>query len=168
MLSSQSAVLTYHTRPNNNLIVADKHPGAEVLGIDISPIQPSLVPPNWRFVVDDIFRVGESADWDHPKNHYDFVHCGKLCSAVKDLRALTGAAYRPLRPCGYFEVHEFIPFLFMDEAGPHVDSYQNDAELIPQASSKFNIDLWAPLRLADVFNEVGFRKFPREDRIRGC
>jgi methylase of polypeptide subunit release factors len=27
--------------------MADKHPSAEVLGIDLSPLQPKWVPPNW-------------------------------------------------------------------------------------------------------------------------
>lgn len=69
---------------------------------------------------------------------------------MKDWSALTEAAYRSLRPGGYFEIHEFIPFPFMDGTDSH-------ANLIPQAFSKFDIDLTAPLRLAEVFKEVGFR-----------
>ena len=33
---------------------ADEHPEAEVLGIDLSPIQPAFLPPNVTFVVDDL------------------------------------------------------------------------------------------------------------------
>ncbi|KAL1965835.1 hypothetical protein VTN77DRAFT_5156 [Rasamsonia byssochlamydoides] len=33
---------------------ADQHPSAEVIGVDLSPIQPSMVPPNSKFLVDDI------------------------------------------------------------------------------------------------------------------
>jgi trans-aconitate methyltransferase len=32
---------------------ADAHPSADVLGVDLSPIQPAWVPPNCRFTVDD-------------------------------------------------------------------------------------------------------------------
>ena len=32
---------------------ADEHPAAEVIGIDLSPIQPTWIPPNCMFVVDD-------------------------------------------------------------------------------------------------------------------
>ncbi|KAJ5739364.1 hypothetical protein N7533_012148 [Penicillium manginii] len=32
---------------------ADSYPGTEVVGTDLSPIQPSWVPPNLRFIVDD-------------------------------------------------------------------------------------------------------------------
>ena len=33
---------------------ADEHPESEVLGIDLSPIQPAFVPPNVVFQVDDL------------------------------------------------------------------------------------------------------------------
>ncbi|KAI2376329.1 hypothetical protein LOY93_000294 [Ophidiomyces ophidiicola] len=37
---------------------ADRFPSAEVIGNDLSPIQPSFVPPNVKFVVDDV-----EAEW---------------------------------------------------------------------------------------------------------
>ncbi|KAL1994792.1 hypothetical protein VTN49DRAFT_979 [Thermomyces lanuginosus] len=48
---------------------ADQHPEAEVIGCDLSPIQPTLVPPNVKFLVDDIESVKpggwvEFQDWD--------------------------------------------------------------------------------------------------------
>lgn len=33
--------------------MADQHPGASIIGTDLSPIQPKWVPPNCRFEVDD-------------------------------------------------------------------------------------------------------------------
>ncbi|KAF4993763.1 hypothetical protein FGRMN_6237 [Fusarium graminum] len=33
---------------------ADENPGAEIIGVDLSPIQPNFVPPNARFIIDDI------------------------------------------------------------------------------------------------------------------
>lgn len=33
--------------------MADKYPDCQVLGTDLSPVQPSWVPPNCRFDVDD-------------------------------------------------------------------------------------------------------------------
>lgn len=35
-------------------LIPSQYPSAEILGNDISPIQPSLVPPNVKFEVDDI------------------------------------------------------------------------------------------------------------------
>jgi hypothetical protein len=37
--------------------VGDLFPAANVLGIDLSPIQPEWVPPNVRFMVDDVEYV---------------------------------------------------------------------------------------------------------------
>jgi trans-aconitate methyltransferase len=48
--------------------VADDFPGSTVMGIDLSPIQPTLVPPNLEFVVQDL-----EEPWDMP-NRFDFVH----------------------------------------------------------------------------------------------
>ena len=33
--------------------MAEEYPSAQVLGIDLSPVQPDWVPPNCRFEVDD-------------------------------------------------------------------------------------------------------------------
>jgi hypothetical protein len=37
--------------------VGDQFPAANILGVDLSPIQPEWVPPNVRFMVDDVEYV---------------------------------------------------------------------------------------------------------------
>jgi hypothetical protein len=49
--------------------VGDEYPSAQILGIDLSPIQPAWVPSNVKFRVDDV-----TLDWMEPENFYDFVH----------------------------------------------------------------------------------------------
>ena len=49
--------------------MADKYPNAEVTGTDLSPIQPSWVPQNVRFEVDDVEDT-----WTYPENHFDLIH----------------------------------------------------------------------------------------------
>lgn len=34
--------------------VGDRFPSSNILGVDLSPIQPEWVPPNVRFMVDDV------------------------------------------------------------------------------------------------------------------
>ncbi|KAJ5547096.1 hypothetical protein N7494_004681 [Penicillium frequentans] len=53
---------------------ADSHPSAEVMGTDLSPIQPSWVPPNLRFLVDD----AESPWLFSTSRPFDFVHARDL------------------------------------------------------------------------------------------
>lgn len=36
------------------MVVGDQYPAANILGMDLSPIQPEWVPPNVQFVVDDV------------------------------------------------------------------------------------------------------------------
>lgn len=56
--------------------MADAHPEATVIGIDLSPIQPSWIPPNLKFEVDDY-----NMDWlDQDK--YDLVHARELLGTV--------------------------------------------------------------------------------------
>lgn len=49
--------------------VAEMYSAAEVIGIDLSPIQPTWVPPNVKFEIDDV-----EGDWTWPENHFDLVH----------------------------------------------------------------------------------------------
>lgn len=49
---------------------ADEFPNCEVIGTDLSPIQPTWVPPNLKFFVDDV-----ESDWSYNvDNHFDFIH----------------------------------------------------------------------------------------------
>jgi len=48
--------------------VAEKHPEADVKGIDVSPIQPIWVPPNARFELDDY-----NLEWQDTEK-YDLIH----------------------------------------------------------------------------------------------
>ncbi|KAK7413856.1 hypothetical protein QQX98_007273 [Neonectria punicea] len=49
--------------------MADKFPSAEVIGTGISPTQPSWVPPNLHFQIDDA-----QLDWTFQPEHFDFIH----------------------------------------------------------------------------------------------
>ncbi|OBT88941.1 hypothetical protein VE02_02845 [Pseudogymnoascus sp. 03VT05] len=82
--------------------VGDKYEGAEVIGIDLSPIQPNWVPPNVQFRVDDIDK-----DWmfEHP---LDLIHT-RLSSglAVRDWPRYLSECQKALKPGGWVEAQEF-------------------------------------------------------------
>jgi SAM-dependent methyltransferase len=56
---------------------ADDHPSTTVLGIDISPIQPSYVPVNCSFRIDNI-----ESDWV-PEEKFDLIHSRAMVGAIK-------------------------------------------------------------------------------------
>lgn len=80
---------------------ADEYPGAEVIGTDISPVQPTWVPPNLKFEIDDATKP-----WTFADNSFDFVHIRYLNGSISDWPALFKEAYRVLKPGGAIESFE--------------------------------------------------------------
>jgi len=78
---------------------ADEHHDCEVIGTDLSPIQPGWVPPNVRFIIDD-------AESEWVESNLDFVHFRNLIGAISDWDALFKKAFNALNPGGYLEFHE--------------------------------------------------------------
>ncbi|OCK73045.1 S-adenosyl-L-methionine-dependent methyltransferase [Lepidopterella palustris CBS 459.81] len=83
------------------ILVADRYPSAQVIGTDISPIQPTWVPSNLTFEVDDL-----EAEWLYRPGTYDLVHVRFMFLAIKDYPAMLAQAYRTLKPGGYVELSE--------------------------------------------------------------
>jgi hypothetical protein len=59
----------------------------QVLGVDLSPIQPDFVPPNLKFEIDDI---KEDFTYRRP---FDYIHCRYMAYALKDWTRLRSQVY---------------------------------------------------------------------------
>lgn len=81
---------------------ADENPQAEVIGPDISPIQPSWVPPNCKFEVDDM-----EEEWTYKDNYFDFIHMRSMSGSFKDWPKVLKQAYMKLKPGGYIEFQDY-------------------------------------------------------------
>ncbi|KAF1965155.1 methyltransferase [Bimuria novae-zelandiae CBS 107.79] len=80
---------------------AEEHPQCTVSAIDLSPIQPTWVPPNVKFEIDDCEQ-----DWTWPIAHFDYVHLRTMAAAIRNWDRLFAQAYRHTRPGGYIELQE--------------------------------------------------------------
>ncbi|KAE9369972.1 TAM domain methyltransferase [Stipitochalara longipes BDJ] len=78
----------------------DAHKESHIIGIDLSPIQPTWVTPNVEFLVDDA-----EDEWIGQK--YDYIHIRMLAGAIKDWPGLLRKAYNHLNPGGWLECAEF-------------------------------------------------------------
>ncbi len=69
--------------------MADKYPSATVEGLDLSAIQPTYVPPNLKFIIDDI-----EEEWVYRPNSYDYIHCRHVAQTIKNKPQLLERALR--------------------------------------------------------------------------
>ncbi|KAL4865513.1 hypothetical protein BDV12DRAFT_174479 [Aspergillus spectabilis] len=81
---------------------ADQYPSARVTGVDLSPIQPTSVPPNCMFEIDDITLL----PWAYPRNQFDFIHIRELFGCIPDWDEFFRQCWQCLKPGGYIEVVE--------------------------------------------------------------
>ncbi|KAK7560064.1 S-adenosyl-L-methionine-dependent methyltransferase [Phyllosticta citricarpa] len=77
---------------------ADAFPNAEVIGTDLSPIQPCAVPPNLRFEIDDCTQP-----WTFAPESLDYIHVRCLYGSVADWPAFYAECFKALKPNGLLE-----------------------------------------------------------------
>ncbi|KAM5349786.1 hypothetical protein ACJ41O_006291 [Fusarium nematophilum] len=77
---------------------ADQHPHAEVIGTDIAAIQPTFVPPNCTFEVDDAEK-----DWAWSKN-FDYIFVRLMAGSFANWTKFTRQCWDFLEPGGWIEV----------------------------------------------------------------
>jgi SAM-dependent methyltransferase len=118
---------------------ADEFPSALVIGTDLSPIQPSSVPPNCRFYVDDF-----ESEWTYgPHEKFDFIHGRSLGGCIANYELFYQRVYANLKPGGWIEMQEF-----------EADYYSPDD---PELSKAPNCKKWA--RLGNHASEKAGRIF---------
>ncbi|PYH89966.1 S-adenosyl-L-methionine-dependent methyltransferase [Aspergillus ellipticus CBS 707.79] len=140
---------------------ADNHPEATVLGNDLSPIQPSWVPPNVEFLVDDV-----ESDWLDKPNTYDFIHSRGMAGCVADWHRLYRQAYRHLKPGGYFELQESAVWAWSDDGSLRPDSPLGEyLRALDDAGQKIGRDLNITHKLSPWLTAHGFEDVHEETYI---
>lgn len=78
--------------------VADDYPEARVIGVDLSPIQPTAVPPNLQFQIMDA-----DEDWDFSER-FDLIHTRLMNGfSIKSWPFFYQQAFAHMRPGGWVE-----------------------------------------------------------------
>ncbi|KAE8405888.1 S-adenosyl-L-methionine-dependent methyltransferase [Aspergillus pseudonomiae] len=111
---------------------ADQYASSEVMGNDLSPIQPKWVPPNCQFEIDDF-----ESEWSyaHP---FDYIHGRELGVSIHDFPRPCRQAFSHLRPAPYTK---------------------QVVSLFQEASAKFgkpmdNLDTWPAAMKESGFTDV--------------
>ncbi|KAI9734341.1 MAG: hypothetical protein M1834_002447 [Cirrosporium novae-zelandiae] len=141
--------------------IADEFPSAEIVGTDLSPIQPPFVPPNVTFLVDDL-----NVDWLF-STKFDYIHSRMLCTAIRDWKRYCQQAYDNLKPGGWIELQEVEhPFYaHTDNTAPPTNALINWSQKMYEAALQVGIDLSYPSHLEPALTSAGFTNITHEVHI---
>ncbi len=132
---------------------ADEFPSAIVIGTDLSPIQPTWVPPNCKFIVDDLEN-----EWLYNSSEaFDYIHGRALGGSIKDWKSLYQQIFKHLKPGGYVEIQEYEKLESDDDPefknAPSAARWQ---DLMGEASEKFGRRINVATEMKPLMIDVGF------------
>ncbi|ETN40029.1 uncharacterized protein HMPREF1541_04304 [Cyphellophora europaea CBS 101466] len=131
--------------------VADMYPAAEVVGNDLSPIQPRWVPPNLTFEVDDF-----ESEWSFDRP-FDFIHARYICGSVADWPKLMRQAYDNLKPGGYVEFQDYDMRNFtQDDSLSENNQVAHLFDLLIEAADKMGRTANPGIHLREWVEQAGF------------
>ncbi|KXL44442.1 hypothetical protein M433DRAFT_277895 [Acidomyces richmondensis BFW] len=131
--------------------VADELPHAQVLGFDLSPIQPDMVPPNCKFLVDDC-----NSEWVFDRK-FDLIHTRAMTPSIKGWSQFLQQAYDHLRPGGYIELQEVnMPIYSAESADEPTPVLVQWSKYVVEAGSIAGLDLSAPTKLGELLQAQHF------------
>lgn len=135
------------------LEMAEEFPDAEIVGTDLSPIQPSFSPPNCTFIIDDA-----ESDWAFTKDEaFDYIHARSMGGGIGEWDRLLKQAYCHLQPGGWIEFQEFEALIHSDdgthERAPMILDLQ---QRLDEASSKFGKRVNIASSLAGWLERAGY------------
>lgn len=133
--------------------LGDQYPLFQIQGTDLSPIQPSSVPPNVEFFVDD----ATEHDWGVDAAHFDYVHMRAMCGSFESYKSIIERSFHYLKPGAWMEIQEFMctPFCDDDSLPPNWPFYEW-SKLLSRAGARVGRSLDDADQLKKWCEEVGF------------
>ncbi|KAK5994292.1 Methyltransferase [Cladobotryum mycophilum] len=146
---------------------ADQFPSAQVIGFDLSPIQPDWVPPNLEFEINDACEE----DWGYNKNSFDFIHVRAMYGSVADWprfyqQALDRSwyhyltkynSYSHLTPGGWYQQIEMSVVPVSDDGSITEGSiFDQWGKISLEAGDKFGKDLRIHEQIKGYLEDAGF------------
>ncbi|TIC94136.1 Secondary metabolism regulator LAE1 [Colletotrichum higginsianum] len=129
----------------------DEHPEAEVIGVDLSAVQITMVPPNVRFEIDDI-----EEPWTFSRP-FDYIHSRAMTGSIANWRKYIQSCYDNLKPGGYLELNDVDACPVSDDGTLAENStLMRAARLCLEAMAALGAPYEEFGRLGAVMREVGF------------
>ena len=132
--------------------MSEKFPSAEVIGMDTAVVQPTDVPPNCVFEVDDVEN-----EWLYEQNSYDFIHARELVMAVRSWPRLMRQAYDTLKPGGYVQISGSYPLFTSDDGSiPPGSAYVEVGDIFFEMGDRIGVSGHDPVKWKAQLLEAGF------------
>ncbi|WYZ38246.1 hypothetical protein EsH8_III_000160 [Colletotrichum jinshuiense] len=130
---------------------AEKNPESDVLGIDLSPIQPEYVPANCRFEIDDA-----EDEWTYGQK-FDYIHGRYMCTSIFDFPKLFGQIRDNLNPGGWVEFQETVIDFKAVDASLEGTALRRWNDHLLEGVRRAGRDALSPLEYARYMVDAGFR-----------
>lgn len=129
----------------------DEHPDATVIGVDLSPSQPTFVPPNVRFEIDDI-----EEEWAYSEP-FDYIHSRFMNFSIQNWRSYLQKIYDNLTPGGYVELQDVDVIMGSDDGTLTEDTTLHKwCKLLDEAATTFNRSFERTTNFKDMLKDIGF------------
>lgn len=136
---------------------AQEHPNTQVVGVDLSPIQPTMVPPNCSFIIDNAEQ-----DWLYDKK-FDFIHARMLVLGIHDWPRFFRQAWDNLKPGGWIELHELqLPCHCDDGSAPRESPFIEWSYKLVEAAAMAGIDASSCESFETQLQDQGFVNLKHE------
>ncbi|KAK1724210.1 methyltransferase [Colletotrichum acutatum] len=129
----------------------DEHPEAEVIGVDLSAVQPAFVPPNVQFEIDDI-----EEPWTFSKP-FDYIHSRMMTGSISNWKRYLEKCFDNLAPGGYLELNDIDAVPVSDDGTlTEETSLMKSVRLWSEGLAKFGSPFEEFSRFESVLKEIGF------------
>ena len=117
-----------------------------------APIQPSWVPPNCQFEVDDIER-----DWTWKNDRFDLINGRELMLAIQDWPRLLRQTFDHLKPGGHAEFAGSYPQISCDDGTlPPNTAYEETGHIWFAIGDALGVSSRAPAQWKSMMEKAGF------------
>ncbi|KAG0652168.1 putative methyltransferase [Hyphodiscus hymeniophilus] len=130
---------------------ADEHPEAEVIGVDLSPTQPTFIPQNLSFEIDDL-----EEPWTFSKP-FSYIHSRMMMVSFYNWKKFFDQSLTHLEPGGYLELQDLkFPFLSDDGTLTPDHALYQWSEFMIEASTKAGKPINFSAQFEQLMKDAGF------------
>lgn len=130
---------------------ARRHPEAQVVGTDLSLIQPQNCPPNCTFIKED----SENDEWIFP-DPFDLIFMRLVVTCFDSHLTVFRKAFDNLNPGGWIEIHDATFEIICTDGSCTGSSLEKWSQLFMGAAGKVGRDFTAATRYKQNLIETGF------------